>query len=84
VSLETGLSKISKHRIVPEKNWEKSTIVMLPPIAGVSLFEVSVKLDVGFLRHNMRERESDISAQLMIVLLSEHQQMPSQNFLYSL
>ena len=81
--LETGLSKISKHRMVLEKDWEKSTIVMLSPAAGVLLFEVSISWMWAF-RDIMRERESDISDQLMNVLLPKHQQMPSQNFLHSL
>ena len=42
MSLETGQSKNSKYRIVLEKDWERSTIIMLPPVAGVLLFEVSM------------------------------------------
>ena len=38
----TELSKISKYRTVLEKSWAKSTVVMLPPAAGVLLFEVCV------------------------------------------
>jgi hypothetical protein len=83
VSLKPELSKISKHRIVLEKDWKKWTIVMLPSVAGVLLFEISISWMWAFW-DTMWKRESDISGQLMIVLLPKHQQMLFQNFLHSL